>query len=89
MAAVDQISNMYRLKVPERLEQAENTPHDVILSFDTTTSMVRFIQKLRDDLQEFITSIFDKHPETRIAVSQQGHWTSLDVMGLVQNFINL
>ena len=60
---------MYRLKVPDRLEPSENTPHDVVLSFDTTASMAPFILELRNDLQQFITKIFNQHPETRIAVS--------------------
>lgn len=61
-------SSMYRLKVPDTKELGENDPHDVILSFDTTVSMAPFIQQLRDDLQESVTSIFTKHPNTRIAV---------------------
>ena len=71
MATASQNLKMYRLQVPDRKESADTTPHDVILSFDTTTLMCQFIQQLRDDLQEFITAILARYPETRIAV---GHF---------------
>ena len=68
MATANQNSSMYRLTVDQPKEKGEHAPHDVVLSFDTTVSMAPFIQKLRVDLQQFITNIFSQHPQTRIAV---------------------
>ena len=68
MASANQNSSMYRLTVDQPKEMGEHAPHDVVLSFDTTVSMAPFIQKLREDLQQFITNIFSQHPQTRIAV---------------------
>ena len=68
MASANQNSSMYRLTVDQPKEKGEHAPHDVVLSFDTTVSMAPFIQKLRVDLQQFITNIFSQHPQTRIAV---------------------
>lgn len=59
--------NMYRVR-REKLIPESHTGHDVLLSFDTTASMAPFIGELRNDLQTFISEIFRKHADTKIAV---------------------
>ena len=42
--------------------------HEVVLSFDTTGSMSRYLDELRADLKTYVTQIFDTYKNVTIGV---------------------
>ena len=58
-------STFYRL---ERPPAPRKELHEVVLSFDTTGSMSRYLDELRADLKTHVTRIFDTYKNVNIGV---------------------
>ena len=58
-------STFYRLGRPPA---PRKELHEVVLSFDTTGSMSRYLDELRADLKTYVTQIFDTYKNVTIRV---------------------
>ena len=68
MAGDEDKVKIYRTK-QEKKKYGKNHPMDVVICFDTTGSMSRFLVEVREDIAKTMRKIFSEMKNVKVAVS--------------------